>query len=741
MKIDRRSFMALMVGGAAGTALSPLPWKLTDDLSIWSQTWPWTPVPREGAVTTVNSVSTLCPGGCGISVRKVGDRAVKIEGMNGYPGNDGGICNLCLAGLQLLYGPTRIKTPLKRVGGRGQGRWQAISWDAAISEVGGQLGKLRSEGQPHKLACINGSEKGTVPQLFQRFLKTFGSPNFFSTPSMEDSYRLTLKMMQGVSADAGFDVENADFVLSFGSGIIDGWGASARMFKAKSLLRDKKGILIQIEPRLSNTAAKADQWIPVKPGTESTLALGMAFVIIKESLYHKEFVKKYSSGFDQFKQFVTANFETGLVARQTGVEKSVIIALARRFAQAANPLALCGKGQGTTPGSMGEFVAVHALNALVGNINREGGVWALPEPDYVQWPGSKMDKIARAGLQQGRIDGAGSREYPYARYLLDRLPEVINSGSDTALDILFVSGADPCYTMPSSQKVKAAFDKIPLIVSFSPWMNETAAQADIILPDHAHLERYLDVPTPPGAKTPMIGLSRPVVPPQFNTRHVGDVLILLANAVGGTLADAFPWDNYQACLEETMADKWAVLAEKGFWSEADYTPPTWKRSFATDSKKFEFVNQKISLTSLFAKIVPEGDEKSFPLTLIPYDSMRLANGAIGDPPFVIKTVSDTLLKGLDILVEINPSTAKSLGLAEGKYALLSTPEGQVKVKVHLFDGIMPDLIAMPRGLGHTAYDGYLANKGVNVNALIGPMADPVSGMNAAWGIRANLVKA
>ena len=733
--------MALMVGGTAGTALSPLPWKLTDDLAVWTQTWPWTPVPGEGPVSIVNSVSTLCPGGCGISVRKVGQRAVKIEGMKGYPGSDGGVCNLCLSGLQLLYGPTRIKTPLKRTGERGQGQWQAISWDAAIAEVGGRLGNIRAEGLPHKIACICGSDQGTTPQLFKRFMKTYGSPNFFGTPSMGDSYRLTLKMMHGVLATVGFDIENADFVLSFGSGVIDGWGSSARMFKAQSHLKDKKGTLIQIEPRLSNTAAKADQWIPVKPGTESILALGIACVIIKESLYHKKFVEHYSHGFDQFNQFVTANFEPATVARQTGVEKSEIIALARKFAQASNPIALCGKGQGTTPGSMGEFVATHALNALVGNINRDGGVWALPEPDYIQWPAPEMDKIARKGLKQGRIDGAGGQEYPHARHLLDRLPGVLNSGPDAALEVLFVADADPFYTLPSNQKVKEAFGKIPLIVSFSPWMNETAANSDIILPDHAHLERYLDVPTPPGAQKPVIGLSRPVIAPRLDTRHVGDALILLANAVGGSLADAFPWDDYQACLKETMADKWKIMVEKGFWSDPHFTPPTGKRSFNTDSKKFEFVSDKISLKSLFAKITPEGDEKSFPMTLIPYDSMRLANGAIGDPPFVIKTVSDTILKGLDILVEINPSTAKSLGLSEGKYAMLSTPEGQAKVKVHLFDGIMPDLIAMPRGLGHTAYDSYLANKGVNVNALIGPIEDPVSGMNAAWGIRANLAKA
>lgn len=730
-----------MVGGAAGTALSPLPWKLTDDLAIWTQRWPWTPVPGEGPVSTVNSVSTLCPGGCGISVRKVGERAVKIEGMEGYPGSDGGVCNLCLSGLQLLYGPTRIRTPLKRTGERGRGQWQAISWDAAIAEVGGKLGELRSEGLPHKTACICGSDHGTVPQLFKRFMKAYGSPNFFCTPSMHDSYRLTLNLMHGVSATAGFDIENANFVLSFGSGIIDGWGQSARMFKAKSRLKDKKGTLIQIEPRLSNTAAKADRWIPVKPGTEAILALGIACVIIKESLYHKKFVRKYSRGFDQFSRFVTDNFKTGTVAGRTGVEKSEIIALARKFARASNPLAVCGKGQGTTPGSLGEFVATHALNALVGNINRGGGVWAMPDPDYIQWPDPETDKIAGTGLKHDRIDAAGSREYPHARYLLDRLPGVLDSGPDAALEILLVSGADPYYTLPSSKKVKDAFDKIPLIVSFSPWMNETAANSDIILPDHAHLERYLDVPTPPGSSKPVIGLSRPVIPPQFDTRHVGDALILLANAVGGSLADAFPWDDYQACLKETMAGKWETLLEKGFWTEADYTPPDWKHSFKTDSKKFEFVNDKISLKDMFAEISPEGDEKSFPLTLIPYDSMRLANGAVGDPPFVIKTVSDTVLKGRDIMVEINPSTAGSLGLYEGKYAMLSTPQGQVKVKVHLFDGIMPDLIAMPRGLGHTAYDNYLANKGVNVNTLIGPIEDPVSGMNAAWGIRANLVKA
>jgi anaerobic selenocysteine-containing dehydrogenase len=121
--------------------------------------------------------------------------------------------------------------------------------------------------------------------------------------------------------------------------------------------------------------------------------------------------------------------------------------------------------------------------------------------------------------------------------------------------------------------------------------------------------------------------------------------------------------------------------------------------------------------------------------------MRLAAGFIGTPPFMIKTVEDTVLKGVQVLVEVNPETAKRLGLSEGKTAVLTTPKGKTAVKIHLFDGIRPGVVAMPRGLGHSAYDKYLAGKGFNFNEIIGPVQDPISGLDTAWGIRARLQKA
>ncbi len=741
MKVNRRDFLSFVIGGAAGTALSPLPWKLQDDSAIWSQMWPWTPVPEDGEVSHVASTCTLCPGGCGISVRKVGNRAVKIEGLKEHPVNDGGICLLGLSGLQLLYSPTRVKTPLKRVGQRGAGSWAKVSWESAMSEIADKLRDLRSKEASHKVGFVCGSDRGTIPRLISRLLTVYGSPNFVRMPSIQDNYEMSLHLSQGVQARAGFDFENSDFVLSFGSGIIDGWGSPAWMFKTHSRWKETGAKVVQVEPRLSNTATKADTWIPINPGTEVALALGMAHVIVKESIFKKAMIDNHASGFQEWRQHLVDKYSPNKVARITGVDKSTLISLARRFSQAKKPIAICGRGQGQTPGSISEFMAVHALNALVGGVNKPGGIWTIPEPDYISWPELEMDSTASAGMQNERLDGAGGEKYPDSRYLMSRFIKAVAAGTPYPLEVLFVANSNPRYTMPDTQTVGKAFDKVPFVVSFSSFMDETAVNADYVLPDHVYLERYEDIPEAVGFNKPIIGLTKPVVEPQFDTRHLGDTIIGLAKELDTPIAEAFEWEDYAACLEDTMAGKWEQLVEEGYWYEADFQPPGWADSFETDSGKLELFSNDIQPYTIPNPVKIEGDSKTYPLILISYDSIRLANGFIGDPPFAIKTVADTVLKGKDIFVEINPKTAATLGLSEGRYAVLKTPKGQAKVRVHLFEGLMPGLVAMPKGLGHTAYDKFLAGKGVNFNSLVGPVEDPVSGHDAAWGIRANIAKA
>ena len=729
MKLSRRCFLSFVVGGAAGTALSPLPWKLMDDASIWSQNWPWTPVPPDGESTYVRSTCTLCPGGCGISVRKIDKRAVKIEGAEGHPINDGGVCMLGLSGLQLLYGPTRVQMPLKRVGKRGEGKWAAISWDQAISEVAARLGELRSQGKPQSLACIVSKEEGTVPQLLSRFMRVFGSPNFFRMPSMEDAYEAAVYLNQGIVGTAGLDVERSDFILSFGSAILDGYGAPVRMFRANSRLKETHGTVVQIEPRLSNTAAKADQWLAVTPGGEADLALAMAHVIISREAYDKDFVANHVEGFEAFARMVQDKYTPESATAKTGIDYAVIAETAMKFAAAERPLALYGKGKGQTPGSLKEVLAVQALNALVGNINAPGGVRAVPAHDYINWPDMETDAVAAAGLQTPRLDGAGTDQFPHARHLLHRLPAAAEN-----IEALLVAESNPCYSLPNIQAVKAAFEKIPFVVSFSSFMDETAMNADLILPNHHYLERFEDVPVNAGMTRPAVGLCRPVVAPLYNTQHLGDTILKVAKALDGTIAAAFPWPDYQTCLKTTLLDRWQALNSKGVWMGSDDSG----KSFDTSSGKFILLNNVTGAIFMADDVSREGQSAEYPLVLIPYDSIRLTSRYVGDPPFMIKTVSDEVIKGQDGFVEINPDTAEKAGLTDGQKVQLSTPVGSATVRVHFSDGIMPELIAMPRGLGHTAYDAYLAGKGVNVNQLIGPVEDPASGLDAAWGIGAKL---
>ncbi|MBU1170636.1 MAG: molybdopterin-dependent oxidoreductase [Proteobacteria bacterium] len=733
MKIDRRSFLALGIGAAAGTAFTPLPWKLTDDLSIWTQNWPWTPVPEDGDAYYDHSVCTLCPGGCGILVRKINDRIVKIEGMPSHPVNRGGICALGISGPQLLYGPDRVIAPMKRSGARGEGKWTTLSWDDAIAEVLDRLKKLEADNKTEHLACICDTDRGTVPQLFKRMLSLFGSPNFMTTPSMYDSYEAVLKKMHGRkdTLDIGFDFENTDFILSFGSGVIEGWGSPVRMIMANSAWKTKKAKQIQIEQRLSNTAASSNGLFAVKPGTEADLALGLACVIMEEELYDKAFTGAYSTGFPEFRNMVTKNYNPDVVAEKTGIERHLIIELARHFASAGtSSLAICGRGKGQTAGSMMEFMAVHSLNALVGKINTPGGVWSVEHPDYIPWAKEMNVRAAIAGKK--RIDEAGSPVYPDSLSLLNRLPSKILESKESPIEMLFVSNANPAYTLAGTDKVIEALGKIPFIVSFSSYMDETADQADLILPNHIYLERYQDVPVRGGLARPVIGLTRPVVEPQYDTMHSGDVVLKLAKGLGGQVGEGFPWDDYKDCLEKTMADRWKELEETGFWTDEAYQPKPWAGAFGGTYGKFAFSDTILPLPDL------EGDVKDYPLILIPKESMRISSSHIGDTPFTVKTVPDTELKGKTLVIEINPRTGKEQGLADGKDAVLKTPLGQVRVKVSFFEGIMPGLMAMPKGLGHTAYGKYLKGKGASYNALVGPMEDPVSGQDISWGIRARI---
>ncbi len=709
MKVDRRSFLGFGFGAVAGLAVSPVGLKLTDDSSIWTQNWPWTPVPVDGKVNYEKSVCNLCPGSCGIRVKRVDNRPIKIEGLSGYPVNDGGVCLHGIAGLQYLYDPARIKTPLKKKGDN----FERISWDEAISFVAKKLVNLREEGNPEKLACITEKGQGSVSGLFKRLLKAYGSPEFYTMPTLESYLGITASTLHGPGNTMAFDLENADFVLSFGAGIIEGWGSPVNCFKSNASRKARHARIYQIEPRLSNTAATADSWIPVNPGAEADLALGICRVILTDNRVGSNAADNFKEGFDKFAAALKKEYPLSRISRITGVKPDDIKKMAALFANAKMPLAVFGKGRGDGAQSLKELASVHTLNCLVGNINKKGGAFVKPKSRYLEFPDVSMDSVAETGFGKNKT----------GRYV-NQLFEKVNKSSQPLIEALFIYNANPCHSLHDTKKIKQALDKIPFIVSFSSFLDETAKEADIILPSHTFMERFEDVPSEAGMVKNVVGLARPVVKPMYNTKNPGDSLILIAKALKGSIAESFPWETYDRCLENVTSKIWNSLSKDGF------------ALLSTGEAKRRLPADISFLADHPERIKAQGD---FDLTLIPIDNMRLMSGSTASSPFAVKTVSDTVIKGKSIVVEINPVTAK--GLKDKGYAVLTTPMGEARVMVNINEGMMPGVIGMVSGLGHTFDNKYVSNKGVNINELIGQVIEPGSGLDAAFGIKAKISRA
>ncbi|MCF8143778.1 MAG: molybdopterin-dependent oxidoreductase [Deltaproteobacteria bacterium] len=814
MKLTRRNFIASVVGGVVGIQVTPLPWKFTDDVAIWTQNWSWVPDPPTGEFSEVNSVCTLCPGGCGISVRKVEDRAVKIEGRSDYPVNSGSICPVGMGGLQLLYDESlRFTGPMKRVGMRGSGEFQRISWKEAFDMAAGRISALRKAGRPESIAAVDGNREGTtVSVLIERLMQAVGSPNHVRPPSVSDMYRMGNIVMQGRDAPIAYDLENSDFILSFGCGLLEGWGAPGRIMNAWGMWHDanpaeQKARIVQVESRASNTASKADLWVAPNPGTDTALALGLAHVIIRSGRYDKGFLSEHTFGFDDwqsldgmvrtgFKTMVLKDYSPEQVSRITGLKPGVIVKLAAKFMGAKAPVAIYGKDKNELNGSLYGFMAVQSLNALAGRINRPGGV-LLPDPlPLSPLPEVAPDHIAREGLKKPRLDQAGTKKYPFTHSLIHKFADAINRSPRSPIDTLLVFSANPAFTLPDAGSFRRALTKIPFIISFSPYRDETANMADLILPDCTYLEKMDDIVWPVGLQYPSYGVLKPVVKPIYDTRNSGDTIMALANAIAESVGSAFPWKSFEDVLKErakglfdagggltafnakspawkypaagkqaesdhkSFDDMWKKLVRGGIWYRPVGQPRDWSGLFKTPSGRFEFYSQHIeqAIRGGSAKdmgiairgdeacmahyAAAKGDDRSaYPLTMLPYGMINLASGWIPSPPFLYKTIFDhQLLKDMSFAA-INPKTAAKYGFKQGDLVTVQSPVGEVRARVDIFEGAMPGIVYMPLGFGHTGYDEFLKGKGVNPHAVVQAGEDPVSGYPIWWNTPVKLVKA
>lgn len=774
MSPSRREFVYTLGSASAALALYRAQAVVWTDEGVAEAQW------RPGVEDRSTSTCLICPARCGIRGRMVDGQLVEITGNPLHPMSRGGVCPRGLAGMQMLYHPQRLGSPLERIGPRGSGEWREITRDEAIGRIADRLRGLRSAGRPEALALLTGYCAGTMSDLWDRFLRAFGSPNRVRD-AYDDATETAMSLVHGIRRPPGYDLDHARLALSFGAPLLEAWWSPLQAMVAFSGRGAEEGMrtrIIQIDTRFSRTAAGVDDWVGIRPGTYATLALGIAYVIMRDELVDSAFLARHVAGFEDFtddggrrrdgyRSQVMRNYRPEEVSAETGVPVTRITELAREFARGSPSVAVCGSDVTRSPDGLLAALAVHSLNILVGSISRQGGVLFGDEPRLDPLAPEVLDGTALAGLEREPITGWDPTLGGGERAL--RFAENAVLAPEATVDALLLYYANPLASSPRPSAWREALAKIPFVVSFSPFLDETSRGADLILPDLLPYERWQDAPTPPSYPYPVWGLTQPWVDPHPGASHTGDVVLALARDLGGSVADSVPYESFESLLKArarglfatrhgmVMGEEferrdqrqmeqlgwwlpeyldydafWQALVERGGWMDlfVDETDPA--RISRRPSGRIDLMPAELiaaleqrgqaptPYVSSSLGIFPSSDE--YPLRLLPYRLSTLASGTLGlqrwlaEQPTVIPDIHWTPW------VEVNRETAREAGIADGEEVWLASSTGRYRARVQVLPGIAPGTAAAPYGLRHP--DGELANP----LQLLNETVDPLTGL-------------
>jgi len=682
MKIDRRHVLKFLGGSALGTALSPLPWKVLDDVSIWTQNWSWIPVPPKGETVIRHTTCSLCPAGCGVKVRCIGTQPVALSGLPGHPTSHGFLCPGGLLGHHLPYDPRRITQPVRLDSAAHQS--VSRSPEQILSDLGKALARLKTDASAGRFAIID-SLPGRSTSLAYRQLASQFPGGTYIVPA--DGIKKSLCVFNGVFGAAypelGIDVERAGSILSFGADLFEGWGTPGRLLR-KQQESDAGLRLTQIEPRYSNTAAMAESWLPIWPGTEPILALGLAGVIIRE----KAFNPGLSPAIDALNQIsdfrdLLAALPPERTAEICGISAEAISRTAQEIAAHPPCLALLGGSYSGGPFGEDDYLSVNLLNLLTGALGAEGGLVprrALPEID------------------------------PPVANLAS--PTDLAGVPDESIGFLMIDGTVARQSIPSAVLRRKLVRDKAVVVSFSSVATEYADLSHYVLPVPVYLEAFQEIPTAPDFPVAAFSFSVPLLSPppaatspvEWVNRLAGSARLDWAPLSTEALAEArikaisgckrgSVYSYADGAMKSNSDFASAEELGKAFRSGASwldsapdpvkpeltklpyFQPETWGRLKRQ-------VNQRIEVRSKPA------DET---VTLMPFATAFVATAS----PLAGKLTreSDLYPRAGDAL--ISPSTASRLALQEGQRAELETGKGRLGVRIRLNEAAVPGTVFVP----------------------------------------------
>ncbi len=803
--IDRRDLLkglglgVASAGMLAGCAHEEDPFALEKPPVPGADAW------TKGEERVISSACGQCPAGCGVRVRVVEGRAVRIEGNPDCAVNRGGIGPRGLSGPQVLYDPDRIRTPLRRVGPRGDAHFEPITWDDALALVATRLRDLRTKGEAHRAAVVCGRERGLMLELWQRFAAAYGTPNLVDGMCTESGpIADAMYWMQGVRDVPAHDWSRTRYVLSLGSGVLESSCQLVAFARAQSSMRrgqaGARAKIVHAGVALSRTAMNADEWIPIQPGTHAALALGIAHVLVRENLHDQDFVRDHVSGFEPWKdaqggehagfRSVLLEFTPEKIESTYGIQAAVVERIARDMAADRPCFAITGPEAVLGSNGLRTAMAVHALNALLGAIDRPGGLLVQRAAPLAEWPEVEPDEAAQTARARERVDGAGTR-FPLASAVLDALPEAILAERPYALDTLLLYYANPLYSRPDPDRWRKALSRVPFIVSFSPFLDETASEvADLVLPDHSYLERWEDAAPAPSIGLAVFGVRQPVVEPLYATRSTGDVVIALAKAIGEPLEEAFAFEDFKDAMKKRVvgifgAKRGSIVEEKGseflkrlyatgYWNDDAYTFGSWTDSLRTSSGKLELSSQAMGQKlSEFARAsgrpvgevlsahglpadldracmpghdapawqaAPRNGDMSGPsLELVLHKPNSYPVGGGANQPWLIELTPWTGRRTRVTEAELHPDTARDAGVVDGDRIEVASTVGRIEVLARVTKGVLPGIVRIPQGGGHTAFGRFARGWGANVMRIV--VASPqssLSGVPTLCGTRVNI---
>jgi menaquinone reductase, molybdopterin-binding-like subunit len=678
-----------------------------------------------GIATWKPSVCTMCPAGCGLLVRvmqgeaevvrkgqlgilKMG-LAKKLEGNPAHPINRGKLCPRGHAGLQVTYHPDRIKGPMLRSGARGSGQFKEISWDEAVKRLAAQLSAMQTSKQQGGLAIVTSPLRGQRKTIVAGFAAAFKATPPVEFGFFDDAVIREANLRSfGVASLPTVDLGNSNYVISFGADFLGTWNSPVAQSIGYGHMRDgrhgQRGKVLQVEPRMSQTGASADEWIPSPGGTEGIFALSLANVILQEKLRPASGAGRAGEAMPGWSQGL-ADYAPEKVEKQLGVPAATIQRIAREAAANGPAVALIGNAAVAQTNGLFNALAVNALNALLGSVGKPGGI-LFSAADMPQ-----MVKHASAAIGNGPETSLAA--------LVNRI-----HASPDALKALLLYDANPVFATPLAWGVRDAFEKVPFIASFGSFIDETSALADLILPDHSPLESWLDDAPPSGSAHTVVSVAEPAMHPIHDTRAMPDVLLDAAHQLGGDLNKALPWKSYQEAIEAAFA---TLYEEKGTKSAKD-ADEFWKKAreqggwWSAEEAAMPFNVGKASAAPVKVSAAAfDGDAHQFPFHFLPFPSQLFYDGSLAHLPWMQEAPDPLSTVMWGTWVEINPKTAAKLAIRQGDLLEVASQHGKLQAPALVTPGIAPDVIAMPIGQGHENFTRYATGRGANPISILAPL--------------------